>query len=99
MVFFINSTDERPKSLLDFAHQQRLAIFGVKKHIILKPLRGEKPSRTFPIISPMNPLDASEANATTMELQTLSGLYIHELKDLFIFSAERFKVWAVVNGQ
>ena len=34
-----------------------------------------------------------------MELQTLSGLYIHELKDLFIFSAERFKVWAVVNGQ
>jgi hypothetical protein len=96
--FFINSTDERPKSLLDFAHQQRLAIFGVKKHIILKPLRrGEKPSRTFPIISPMNPLDASEANATTMELQTLSGLYIHELKDLF--NAERFKVWAAVNGQ
>jgi hypothetical protein len=81
MVFFINSTDERPKSLLDFAHQQRLAIFGVKKHIILKPLRGEKPSRTFPIISPMNPLDTSEANATTMELQTLSGLCIHELKD------------------
>jgi hypothetical protein len=73
-----------------------LAIFGVKKHIILKPMRGEKPSRTFPI-SPINPLDASEANATTMELQTLSGLYIHELKDLF--SAERFKVWTVVNGQ
>jgi hypothetical protein len=35
---------------------------------------GEKPFRTF-LISPMNPLDASEANATTMELQTVKGVF------------------------
>jgi hypothetical protein len=73
-----------------------LAIFGVKKHIILKPpAAGRKPSRTFPI-SPMNPLDASEANATTMELQTLSGLYIHELKDL-LAQVSKFGPWSMVN--
>jgi ferritin-like metal-binding protein YciE len=42
---------------------------------------------------PMNPLYAQETNTTTMELQTLKDLYLHELKDLF--SAEQQLVKAL----
>jgi len=41
----------------------------------------------------MNPLYAQETNTTTMELQTLKDLYLHELKDLF--SAEQQLVKAL----
>ena len=35
-ILLCDSTHERPKSLLDFAHQQRLAIFGAKNTVNIK---------------------------------------------------------------
>src|ERR1700719_4616788 len=35
-ILLCDPTHERPKSLLDFAHQQRLAIFGAKNTVNIK---------------------------------------------------------------
>ena len=52
-ILLCDSTHERPKSLLDFAHQQRLAIFGAKNTVNIR--RRECISRRPSLISIVPP--------------------------------------------
>ena len=65
--FFINSTDERPKSLLDFAHHQRLTIFGGKNTVNMK--RRECISHRPSLISIVPPGHTGTATALNAEIE------------------------------
>src|ERR1700720_4232612 len=64
-ILLCDSTHERPKSFLDFAHQQRLAIFGPKNTVNIK--RRECISRRPSLISIVPPGHTGTATAINAE--------------------------------